>query len=29
MSKYWTAGCIGMYNQDVEEIYKLVSIGQQ
>ncbi len=23
----WTAGCIGMYNQDVEEIYKYVKNG--
>jgi len=25
--KDWTAGCIGMYNQDVEEIYKYVKNG--
>lgn len=27
LSKDWTAGCIGMYNQDVEEIFEFVKIG--
>lgn len=27
LSKDWTAGCIGMYNQDVEEIYEFMKVG--
>lgn len=27
ISKDWTAGCIGMYDEDVEEIYKYVKAG--
>lgn len=27
MDRDWTAGCIGMYNEDVEEIYDYVNIG--
>ncbi|MCX7746347.1 MAG: L,D-transpeptidase [Clostridia bacterium] len=26
-AKDWTAGCIGMYDQDVEEIYKYIKVG--
>ncbi|MFZ5986119.1 MAG: L,D-transpeptidase family protein [Bacillota bacterium] len=27
LSKDWTAGCIGVYNQDVEEIFEFVKVG--
>lgn len=27
MARNWTGGCIGMYNEDIEEFYDLVDIG--
>lgn len=29
LQKDWTAGCVGMYDQDVEEIFEVVKVGTQ